>query len=71
MENKYRKQSVEIVMNREEDLYKRICKVSEQTGESFESILGFVVIAGLNHHMDTNLKYLYEQRSKAIGAKSE
>lgn len=62
MEGKYYKQTVEIVMDREEVLYKRIAEVAEQTGESFESIFNLVAIVGIAHSMDVNLKHLYEGR---------
>lgn len=65
MGSKYYKQTVEIVFDREGDVYKRIAEVAKQTGESFGSIVNFVVVAGLAHHMNVNLKHYYEEKLKS------
>lgn len=57
----YHEQLVKIVFDKNEKLYERICKVAEEKSESIESIIRLIVTAGLHHHMDVNLKYLYEK----------
>lgn len=57
----YHEQLVKVIFDKNEKLYGRICKVSEEKGESIESIVRLIVTAGLHHHMDINLKYLYEK----------
>lgn len=59
----YHKQLLEVEIF-DETFYKRICKVSEETAEPIEKIVDLIVSAGLNYHMNNNLKYIFEKRTQ-------
>ena len=56
----YHKQSVEVIIDKESELYKRICAVAENRGYSVEHVFETIAQVGLAHHMGRNLKYMYE-----------
>lgn len=56
----YHKQTIEVIIDKESDLYKRICAVAERKGRSVEYIFDTVAMVGLAPHMERNLKYIYE-----------
>ena len=57
----YMHQNIEVVLDTESDLYKRICAASEASGKSVEYIIDSVASVGLAHLMDRNLSFYYEK----------
>lgn len=61
----YYHQNIEIIVDKESELYRRICAAAEKNGISVERVFSLVAEAGICHHMGDNLKYIYERGVRA------
>ena len=61
----YHKQMIEVIIDKESDLYKRICAVAESKGRSVEDVLDTIALTGLAHDMSRRLKIFYEGNEHA------
>lgn len=56
MEKKYYRQQIDVVLEKDSDLYRRIAALAETQGHSFEAEVESVVEASLWHHMTRNVE---------------
>jgi hypothetical protein len=59
----YLKTTIDICIDTESELYRRICAAAEKSGESVKYITELTASAGLYYHMGDNLKCYYEREN--------
>lgn len=60
----YLKTSIDICIDTDSDIYRRIQAAAEKTGKSAEYIMELTASAGLCHHISDNLKCYYERNAE-------
>lgn len=60
MDSQYISQTVDVVIDKDSELYRTICKAAKETGEPISSIINITASVGLYHHMKDNLKLYYK-----------
>lgn len=60
----YFKTSIDICIDTESDLYRRVLAAAEITGKSVEYIAESTASTGLSHHISDNLKCYYERNAE-------
>ena len=58
MEDRYYKQTVEILMERERDVFRQIEALAEKTGKPVAEVFEWAVLLGIEQHMEETVKVL-------------
>jgi hypothetical protein len=58
MDGNYYKQSVEIQLERDSDMFRRIEDLAEKTGKPVEEIFSWAVLLGIEKHLDETVRVL-------------
>ncbi len=56
----YHKQTIEVVIDKDSGLYKRVCAVAKSQRRSVEDIFDTIALTGMAHDMERKLKFYYE-----------
>lgn len=58
----YHKQTIELILDKDTDLYRRIEIAASREGKPVEYIIDGIAGVGIAHFMSDNLKFFYERQ---------